>query len=83
MEKGIVVASFGTTFKEAEELCIRSIEKRVKKEFNGYYTERAFTSQMVINKLKKRDGISVNNVTEALEKMKTKVFPKYIYNPFI
>lgn len=70
MEKGIVVASFGTTFKEAEELCIRSIEKRVKKEFNGYYTERAFTSQMVINKLKKRDGISVNNVTEALEKMK-------------
>ncbi|SDZ13661.1 sirohydrochlorin cobaltochelatase [Proteiniborus ethanoligenes] len=78
MGKGIIVASFGTSYKETRRLCIESIENRIRREFSGYQVERGFTSQMVINKLKKRDGIVVNNVTEALQEMEregiTKVF---------
>ncbi len=70
MKKGIIVASFGTSYEETRRLCIESIENKVEKEFIEYQVERAFTSQMVISKLKKRDGILVNNVTEALQKMK-------------
>ncbi|WIV11803.1 sirohydrochlorin cobaltochelatase [Proteiniborus sp. MB09-C3] len=70
MKKGIVVVSFGTSYEETRRLCIESIENKIKKEFSDYQVERAFTSQMVINKLRKRDGILVNNVTEALEKMR-------------
>ncbi|WP_352420213.1 sirohydrochlorin cobaltochelatase [Proteiniborus sp.] len=70
MKKGIVVVSFGTSFEETRRLCIESIESKIRKGFSEYQVERAFTSQMVINKLRKRDGILVNNVTEALQKMK-------------
>ncbi|SCG82159.1 anaerobic sirohydrochlorin cobaltochelatase [Proteiniborus sp. DW1] len=69
MKKGIIVASFGTSYEETRKLCIESVENKVKREFCEYQVERAFTSQIVINKLKKGDGILVNNVTEALQKM--------------
>lgn len=70
MEKGIIVTSFGTSYKETRELCIDSIENRIKDEFKDSLVLRAFTSRMVINKLKKRDNYHVDNPTQALEKMK-------------
>lgn len=70
MKKGIIVTSFGTTYKETRELCIDSIENRIKDEFKDSLVLRAFTSRMVINKLKKRDNYHVDNPTQALEKMK-------------
>ena len=70
MKKGIIVTSFGTTYKETRQLCIESIENRVKNEFPDYLVLRAFTSRVVIHRLKKRDNISVDTPTEALIKMK-------------
>lgn len=70
MKKGIIVTSFGTTYKETRELCIESIENRIKAEFPETMVLRAFTSRVVINKLKKRDQIIVDTPTEALLKMK-------------
>ena len=72
MKKGIIVTSFGTSNRETMELCIESIENRVKEEYGDYLVARAFTSRMVINKLKKRDKYPVDTPTEALEKMKEK-----------
>ena len=70
MNKGIIVASFGTTYKETRELCIESIENRIIEEFPDFLVKRAFTSRMVIEKLKKRDNYHVDTPTEALTRMK-------------
>ncbi|MDD2447529.1 MAG: sirohydrochlorin cobaltochelatase [Tissierellia bacterium] len=72
MEKGIIVTSFGTTYEETRKLCIESIENRITEEFSDCVVSRAFTSRMVINKLKKRDNYFVDTPTEALERMKDK-----------
>lgn len=70
MKKGFIVTSFGTTYKDARVKCIESIENRIKEEFEDSLVLRAFTSRMVIAKLKKRDKYHVDTPTEALEKMK-------------
>ena len=70
MKKGIIVVSFGTTYEETRKLCIESIENKIREEYRDYLVLRAFTSQMVINKLKKRDNYRVDNPKEALEKIK-------------
>ncbi|HHZ02640.1 MAG TPA: sirohydrochlorin cobaltochelatase [Tissierellia bacterium] len=70
MKKGIIVTSFGTSNRETMELCIESIENRIKERYTDYLVTRAFTSRMVIHKLKKRDDYPVDTPTEALERMK-------------
>lgn len=70
MKKGIIVVSFGTTYEKTRKLSIESIENKVKERYKDYLVLRAFTSQMVINKLKRRDNYFVDNPREALEKMK-------------
>jgi len=70
MKKGILVTSFGTTYEETRKLCIESIENRIKEEFNDFLVLGAFTSKVVISRLKKRDNYIVDNPREALEKMK-------------
>ena len=70
MKKGIIVVSFGTSYEKTRKLCIESIENRIREEYEDFLVLRAFTSQMVIDKLKKRDNYLVDNPKEALEKMK-------------
>lgn len=70
MEKGIIVTSFGTTHEDTRKLCIEPIEKRVKDTFKDHLVLRAFTSRVVISRLKKKYNYSVDNPTQALEKMK-------------
>lgn len=70
MKKGILVTSFGTTYELTRKLCIESIENRIKEEFEDSVVLRAFTSRVVISRLKKRDNYFVDNPREALEKMK-------------
>lgn len=67
--KAILVVSFGTTYKETRELTIESIEEHIADRFGDYEIRRAFTSHMIINVLKKRDGIYINTPEEALEKL--------------
>ena len=83
MKKGIVVISFGTTYKKTRELCIESIEDRIRNEYKDSLVLRAFTSRMIINKLKKRDNYLVDNPTEALEKMKEKEVKDICIQPLL
>ncbi|MBU5312435.1 sirohydrochlorin cobaltochelatase [Tissierella carlieri] len=69
MKKGIIVASFGTTYEDTRKLCIESIEDIIREKYRDYLVLRAFTSQMVINILKKRDNIHVFNLEEAIRDM--------------
>lgn len=68
-KKGILVVSFGTSYAETRKVTIQAIENKVKEIFKEYEVRRAFTSGMIINKLKKRDNIFIDNTEEALEKM--------------
>lgn len=69
MKKGIIVTSFGTTYERTRKLCIESIENRIREEFSDSLVLRAFTSRMVIERLKKRDNYQVYTPTESLLKM--------------
>lgn len=81
MKKGIIVVSFGTTYEKTRKLCIESIENRVRKQYKDFLVSRAFTSQMVINKLKNRDNYYVDNPKEALEKMNVNGIEKIYIQP--
>lgn len=74
MKKGILVVSFGTTYEDTRKKCIESVENRIRDEFKDCDVRRAFTSQMVINILKKRDKLVIDNVAEALDKLKEDEF---------
>ena len=69
MKKGILVVSFGTSYKKTMKECIESVEDKIKDVYSEYVVERAFTSNFIIEKLKKNDGIYINTPAEALEKM--------------
>lgn len=68
--KAILVVSFGTSYEETRKKCIESIENKIKDEFEEYEVRRAFTSGMIISKLRKRDNLYIDNVEEALNKLK-------------
>lgn len=65
----ILVVSFGTSYNENRIKTIGAIEKTIEEKYSDYDVRRAFTSQIIIDKLKERDGINIDNVTEALDKL--------------
>ena len=83
MKKGIIVTSFGTSNRETMKLCIESIENRIKESYTDYLVIRAFTSRMVIHKLKKRDNYPVDTPTEALKRMKDKGVKEIYIQPLL
>ncbi|NBH35916.1 sirohydrochlorin cobaltochelatase [Clostridiaceae bacterium] len=68
-DTGILAVSFGTSYNDNREKTIGAIERAIGDAFPEYEVRRAFTAQMIIDKLKKRDGLEVDNVTQALERM--------------
>ncbi len=81
MKKGILVVSFGTSYEETRKTCIESVETKIAQEFLWFDVRRAFTSNMIINKLKSRDNIIVDTPHEALIKMRDEKFNEVIVQP--
>ncbi len=65
----ILVVSFGTSYYETRKNTIDAIEQDIRAAYPDYEVRRAFTAQTIINILEKRDGYSIENVTQALERM--------------
>lgn len=80
-KKGILVVSFGTSVFETFKSCIESTENRIKESFPGYEIRRAFTSYMIIKKLKVENNIYIDTTEEALEKMKEDGFQEVYVQP--
>ena len=80
-EKEILAVSFGTSYNDSREKTIGAIELELIKEYPDYEVCRAFTSQVIIDKLRKRDGTKINNVTEALEEAFSKGVKELIIQP--
>lgn len=67
-EKELLVVSFGTSFNDSRRLTIGAIEEAMEKAFPSYSVRRGFTSQIIIDHVKSRDQISIDNVKEALDR---------------
>ncbi len=68
-KKVLLVTSFGTSYNDNRDLSIGSVEKALTDAYPEYEMRRAFTSQIIIDKLKKRDGIEIDNVTQAMDRL--------------
>ena len=86
--QAILVVSFGTSYNDSREVTIGAIEKAIAEANPDYEVRRAFTSQIIIDKLKERDGLEIDNVEEALDRavadgIKTLVVqPTHLMNGF-
>ena len=65
----LLVVSFGTSYNDSREITIGAIEKALEAANPDYEVRRAFTSQIIIDKLKERDKIEIDNVTEAMDRL--------------
>ena len=64
----ILVVSFGTSYNSSRSITIGGIESTIREMYPEYTVRRAFTAQTIIDKLKDRDGIVIDNVEEALDR---------------
>lgn len=64
----ILAVSFGTSFNDSRDITIGAVEKAIAEAIPQYELRRAFTAQIIIDKLKERDGLKIDNVTQALER---------------
>ena len=67
-KRAILVVSFGTSYNESREATIGAIEKAIAEAFPETETRRAFTSQIIIDHVKSRDNVKIDNVGEALKR---------------
>ena len=67
-ETELLVVSFGTSFNDSRRLTIGAIEDAMEEAFPGLSVRRGFTSQIVIDHVARRDGVRIDNVTEALDR---------------
>ncbi len=67
-ETELLVVSFGTSFNDSRRLTIGAIEQELADMFPELSVRRAFTSQIIIDHVAKRDGEIIDNVHDALER---------------
>lgn len=78
MKKAILVVSFGTSYPEPLRKTIGAVEDDMRRAFIKYKVCRAFTSGVIIKKLKERDGIETDTVASALERLISDGFDEVI-----
>lgn len=67
-EQELLVVSFGTSYNDSRRLTIGAVEDALEEAFPDYSVRRGFTSQIIIDHVKDRDGEVIDNVEEALDR---------------
>lgn len=67
-EDELMVISFGTSYNDNRRLTIGAIEAAMETAFPDWSVRRGFTSQIIIDHVKRRDGEVIDNVGEALDR---------------
>ena len=62
-EKELLVVSFGTSYNDSRRLTVGAIENAIENAFPDYSVRRGFTSQIIIDHVKKRE-IILRSITE-------------------
>ena len=74
MKKAILAVSFGTSYPDTLRKTIAATEQALAGAFPDWEVRRAFTSGMIIRKLKERDGVEIENVTQAMQQLEEEGF---------
>lgn len=69
MKKAIVVVSFGTSHEDTRKKTIEVIERGITEAFNDYKVFRAFTSKIIVKKLRDNENLIVPTVKEVMEQL--------------
>ncbi len=67
-ENELLVVSFGTSFNDSRVKDIKGVEDALAAAYPDWSVRRAFTAQIIINHILARDGESIDNVEQALER---------------
>ena len=81
MKKAVLVVSFGTSYIKAGEKNIDPIEQDIAGALPGWELRRAYTSSMIIKKLRERDGIQVDNMRQALKRLREEGYDHILVQP--
>jgi len=80
--KELLVVSFGTTSAESRELNIGAVEDAIEAAVGDEYNvRRCFTSQMIINIIKKREGVETDTVAEAVDRAERNGIRELVVQP--
>lgn len=77
----LLVASFGTSRLESLELTIGAIESELRRTYPRCEVRRAFTSKIVAEVLRRRDGVETDSVSEALERLAAEGVREVVVQP--
>lgn len=80
-KRAILVVSFGTSYAHTREKTIDAIENAIARAFPEDMVSRAFTSKIVLRKLRERDRLIIDTVPEALEKLAAEGVETVIVQP--
>lgn len=69
MKKAIVVVSFGTSHEDTRKKTIEVIERGIAENFGDYEVFRAFTSKIIIKKLRENENLIIPTVKEVMEQL--------------
>ena len=81
MKKAILVVSFGTSYHDTLEKTILATETAIAQRFPGWEVRRAFTSSMILKKLRARDNLQIDNVAQAMAKLEAEGFTHVAVQP--
>ncbi|MGL5478916.1 MAG: sirohydrochlorin cobaltochelatase [Clostridium sp.] len=81
MKKAIIIVSFGSSDVEGLKKSIFKAEENIRKQFKDFDVFRAFTSNIIIKKLRENTNISIRNLDEKLEFLKESNYDKVIIQP--
>ena len=79
-EKVLLVVSFGTSYDNNRDLSIGGVENALASAYPDYEVRRAFTSQIIIDKLASR-GTVIDNVDQAMDKIVAEGIKEIVIQP--
>lgn len=80
-KKAILVVSFGTSYEETRNKTIGAIENDIREAYPDYEVRRAFTSGMILRVLARREGLHIDTVKEAMERLLSDGFSSVYVQP--
>ena len=80
-ENELLVVSFGTSYNDNRAATIGAVESAMETAFPDYAVRRGFTSNIIIEHIQRRDGVVIDDVTEALARAKANGVKNLLVQP--
>lgn len=80
-EKELLTASFGTSYSKNRRRTIGAIEDAFVQAFSDWSVRRGFTSRRVIDQIRKKEGLSIDSIDEAMERAKRNGVKRLVIQP--